>query len=45
MRIGTLREEKKMQTGGSPMHIMTPDEVKAMRAAREQALKEPLAGL
>ncbi len=35
----------KMRTGGSPMHIMTRDEVKAMWAAREETLKELLAGL
>jgi len=35
----------KMKAGGSPMHIMTRDEVKAMWAAREQTLKELLAGL
>ncbi|AHD00079.1 Bug family tripartite tricarboxylate transporter substrate binding protein [Leisingera methylohalidivorans] len=39
------RVAKKMQAGGSPMHIMTRDEVKAMWAAREQTLKELLAGL
>lgn len=35
----------KMEAGGSPMHIMTRDEVKAMWAAREETLKELLAGL
>jgi len=35
----------KMKAGGSPMHIMTRDEVLAMWAAREQTLKELLAGL
>ena len=35
----------KMKAGGSPMHIMTRDEVKAMWAAREETLKELLAGL
>ncbi|MBQ4826045.1 MULTISPECIES: Bug family tripartite tricarboxylate transporter substrate binding protein [unclassified Leisingera] len=39
------RVAKKMQAGGSPMHIMSRDEVKAMWAAREQTLKELLAGL
>ncbi|KIC39687.1 Bug family tripartite tricarboxylate transporter substrate binding protein [Leisingera sp. ANG-M7] len=39
------RVAKKMQAGGSPMHIMTRDEVKKMWAAREQTLKELLAGL
>lgn len=35
----------KMKAGGSPMHIMTRDEVKAMWAAREETLKALLAGL
>ncbi len=35
----------KMAAGGSPMNIMTRDEVKAMWAAREETLKELLAGL
>jgi tripartite-type tricarboxylate transporter receptor subunit TctC len=35
----------KMKAGGSPMRIMTRDEVKAMWAAREATLKELLAGL
>lgn len=35
----------KMKAGGSPMHIMTRDEVLAMWAAREVTLKELLAGL
>jgi tripartite-type tricarboxylate transporter receptor subunit TctC len=35
----------KMSAGGSPMNIMTRDEVKAMWAAREETLKELLAGL
>ncbi|MDU9004395.1 tripartite tricarboxylate transporter substrate binding protein [Sedimentitalea todarodis] len=35
----------KMQAGGSPMHIMTRDEVKAMWTAREETLKALLAGL
>ncbi|WP_425045371.1 Bug family tripartite tricarboxylate transporter substrate binding protein [Primorskyibacter sp. S87] len=39
------RVGKKMKAGGSPMHIMTRDEVKAMWAAREETLKELLAGL
>jgi tripartite-type tricarboxylate transporter receptor subunit TctC len=39
------RVAKKMQAGGSPMHIMTRYEVKEMWAAREQTLKELLAGL
>lgn len=39
------RVAKKMKAGGSPMHIMTRDEVKTMWAAREETLKELLAGL
>ncbi|MEM1384735.1 MAG: tripartite tricarboxylate transporter substrate binding protein [Pseudomonadota bacterium] len=39
------RVQKRMKAGGSPMHIMTRDEVKAMWAAREETLKELLAGL
>nr|WP_325248488.1 tripartite tricarboxylate transporter substrate binding protein [Amylibacter sp.] len=35
----------KMEAGGSPMHIMNRDEVKAMWAAREKTLTELLAGL
>ncbi|SLN38577.1 Tripartite tricarboxylate transporter family receptor [Roseovarius litorisediminis] len=35
----------KMKAGGSPMHIMTRNEVKEMWAAREATLKELLAGL
>lgn len=35
----------KMKAGGSPMHIMTRDEVLEMWAAREATLKELLAGL
>ena len=35
----------KMKAGGSPMHVMNRDEVKAMWAAREETLKELLAGL
>ena len=35
----------KMKAGGSPMHIMTRDEVIEMWKAREVALKELLAGL
>ena len=36
---------KKMKDGGSPMHVMTRDEVLAMWAARETTLKELLKGL
>ena len=35
----------KMKAGGSPMHIMTRDEVLEMWAQREETLKELLAGL
>jgi tripartite-type tricarboxylate transporter receptor subunit TctC len=35
----------KMKAGGSPMHVMNRDEVKAMWAARQQTLTELLAGL
>jgi tripartite-type tricarboxylate transporter receptor subunit TctC len=35
----------KMKAGGSPMHIMNRDEVKAMWAAREETLKVLLQGL
>lgn len=39
------RVSKKMEAGGSPMHIMTRDEVIAMWAAREATLNNLLAGL
>jgi len=39
------RVAKKMKAGGSPMQIMTRDEVLEMWAARETTLKELLAGL
>lgn len=39
------RVASKMTAGGSPMEIMTRDEVLAMWAAREETLKELLAGL
>lgn len=35
----------KMKAGGSPMHIMTRDEVQAMWAKRQETLTELLAGL
>ena len=35
----------KMKAGGSPMHIMTRDQVLDMWAARDETLKELLAGL
>ena len=35
----------KMKAGGSPMHVMNRDEVKAMWAARQETLTELLAGL
>jgi len=34
-----------MKQGGSPMHIMNRDEVKAMWAARQATLEELLKGL
>ncbi|AXI46492.1 C4-dicarboxylate ABC transporter substrate-binding protein [Sulfitobacter sp. SK012] len=47
--VPTMFENKrvasKMKAGGSPMHIMTRDEVLAMWAAREETLKDLLAGL
>ena len=39
------RVAKRMKAGGSPMHIMTRDEVLEMWAAREETLKDLLAGL
>ena len=39
------RVAKRMKAGGSPMHIMTRDEVLAMWEAREKTLKDLLAGL
>jgi tripartite-type tricarboxylate transporter receptor subunit TctC len=39
------RVVKKMKAGGSPMHIMTRDEVLEMWAAREETLQELLSGL
>ena len=39
------RVAKKMKAGGSPMHIMTREEVQAMWAARQETLAELLAGL
>ena len=39
------RVAKRMKAGGSPMHIMTRDEVLAMWEQRETTLKELLAGL
>lgn len=43
--FANARVAGKMKAGGSPMHIMTRDEVLAMWAAREATLKELLAGL
>ncbi|MBW4706640.1 tripartite tricarboxylate transporter substrate binding protein [Roseobacter sp. YSTF-M11] len=47
--VPTMFENKrvagKMKAGGSPMHIMTRDEVLAMWAKREETLKVLLAGL
>ena len=39
------RVAKRMKAGGSPMHIMTRDEVLEMWKAREATLKDLLAGL
>ena len=39
------RVAKRMKAGGSPMHIMTREEVQAMWAARKETLTELLAGL
>ena len=39
------RVAKRMKAGGSPMHIMTRDEVLAMWEQREKTLKDLLAGL
>lgn len=39
------RVASKMEAGGSPMHVMTRDEVKEMWAAREATLQELLSGL
>ena len=43
--FGNDRVAKKMEAGGSPMHIMTRDEVIEMWAQRQQTLNELLAGL
>ncbi len=34
-----------MKAGGSPMHVMSRDEVLAMWSARQETLKDLLAGL
>ncbi|MFK7870473.1 MAG: tripartite tricarboxylate transporter substrate binding protein [Roseobacter sp.] len=39
------RVQGKMKAGGSPMHVMTRDEVIEMWAAREETLQELLSGL
>ncbi len=39
------RVQSRMEAGGSPMHIMTRDEVLAMWAARQETLEDLLAGL
>ena len=39
------RVQSRMKAGGSPMHIMTRDEVLAMWAARQETLEDLLAGL
>lgn len=43
--FANARVAKKMKAGGSPMHIMTRDEVIEMWAKRQQTLNELLAGL
>ena len=43
--FANARVAKQMKAGGSPMHIMTRDEVLAMWAARQETLTELLAGL
>ncbi|MCL6285889.1 tripartite tricarboxylate transporter substrate binding protein [Ruegeria sp. 2012CJ41-6] len=43
--FANTRVSKKMEAGGSPMHIMTRDEVIEMWAQRQQTLNELLAGL
>ncbi|MEM7069553.1 MAG: tripartite tricarboxylate transporter substrate binding protein, partial [Pseudomonadota bacterium] len=43
--FGHKRVSKRMKAGGSPIKIMTRDEVKAMWAKREESLKSLLAGL
>ncbi len=39
------RVQSRMEAGGSPMHIMTRDEVLAMWAVRQETLEDLLAGL
>ena len=43
--FANARVAKKMKAGGSPMHIMTREEVQAMWAARQETLAELLEGL
>jgi len=43
--FANARVTKRMEAGGSPMHIMTRDEVIEMWAQRQQTLNELLAGL
>jgi tripartite-type tricarboxylate transporter receptor subunit TctC len=45
LMFANARVAKRMKAGGSPMKIMSRDEVKAMWAAREATLKDLLAGL
>ena len=45
MMFKNKRVAGKMKAGGSPMRIMSRDEVKAMWAKREETLKELLADL
>jgi len=39
------RVQKRMKAGGSPLHVMNRDEVKAMWAKREETLADLLKGL
>lgn len=43
-RFENSRVKGKMEAGGSPMHVMTRDEVKATRAQHEKTFKDLLAG-
>ncbi len=45
LMFGHDRVAKRMKAGGSPMHIMSRDEVKAMWAKRQETLAELLKGL
>ena len=43
--FANARVASKMEAGGSPMHIMTREEVQQMWAERQETLQELLAGL